>query len=102
MLLKYTDDSQQKKIEALGFDLSETERGLNAVASTVLDIIMKAKDNQMSNAQLHEAYVKSLKNKEEAVNYNEFNIKCRSLFNTQRLLRKKGADQNHLEKILFL
>jgi|TARA_B110000037_G_scaffold8373_1_gene8999 hypothetical protein len=92
VLLKYADDSQQKKIEALGFDLSEAERGLNTVASTVLDIIMKAKDNQMSNAQLYDAYVKSLKNKDEAVNYTEFNIKCRSLFNTQRLLRKKGAD----------
>jgi len=36
--------------------------------------------------------VNSLENKEEAVNYTEFNIKCRSLFNTQRLLRKKGKD----------
>lgn len=26
------------------------------------------------------------------MNYTEFNIKCRSLFNTQRLLRKKGSD----------
>jgi len=25
-------------------------------------------------------------------NYTEFNTKCRSLFNTQRLLRKKGKD----------
>ena len=54
---------------------------------------MNAKDNQMSNNQLYDAYVKSLKSKEEAVNYTEFNIKCRSLFNTQRLLRKKGKDQ---------
>jgi len=92
VLLKYADDSQQKKIEVLGFDLSEAERGLNAIASTVLDIIMKAKDNQLSNIELYDAYVKSLKNKEEAVNYTEFNIKCRSLFNTQRLLRKKGKD----------
>lgn len=46
----------------------------------------------MTNAQLYDAYVKYLKSKEEAVNYTEFNIKCRSLFNTQRLLRKKGVD----------
>lgn len=92
VMLKYADDVQQKKIEALGFDLSESERGLNTVASISLDIIMKAKDNQLSNAELYDAYVKSLKNKDEAVNYTEFNIKCRSLFNTQRLLRKKGKD----------
>ncbi|QTE23317.1 hypothetical protein [Polaribacter cellanae] len=92
VLLKYADDAQQKKIEALGFDLSESERGFNLIASAALDIIMKVKDNQLSNAELYNAYVKSLKNKDEAVNYTEFNIKCRSLFNTQRLLRKKGKD----------
>tara|TARA_B100001063_G_C16574168_1_gene457410 strand:- start:165 stop:668 length:504 start_codon:yes stop_codon:yes gene_type:complete len=92
VLLKYADDAQQKKIQELGFDLSESERGLNPIASTASDIIMKAKDNQLSNAELYNAYVKSLKNKDEAVNYTEFNIKCRSLFNTQRLLRKKGKD----------
>ena len=92
VMLKYADDSQQKKIEALGFDLSESERGLNGVASATLDLIMKAKDNHMTNAELYDAYVNSLKNKDEAVKYTEFNIKCRSLFNTQRLLRTKGTD----------
>lgn len=92
VLLKYADETQQTKIEALGFNLSESERGLNSVASTAFDIILKAKDNQLSNVELYDAYVKSLKNKDEAVNYTEFNIKCRSLFNTQRLLRKKGKD----------
>jgi len=53
---------------------------------------MKAKDNQLTNAELYESYVKTFKKKEDAFNYTEFNIKCRSLFNTQRLLRKKGAD----------
>lgn len=52
VLLKYADDAQQKKIEELGFDLSESERGLNPIASSALDIIMKAKDNQLSNAVL--------------------------------------------------
>lgn len=92
VLLKYADDDQQKKIEVLGFDLSESERGLNPIASSALDIIMKAKDNQLSNVELYDTYLKSLKSKDEAVNYTEFNIKCRSLFNTQRLLRKKGMD----------
>ena len=92
VLLKYADDTQRKRIEELGFDFSESERGLNPVASLVMDIIMKAKDNQLTNAELYDAYVKTFKNKDDAFNYTEFNIKCRSLFNTQRLLRKKGKD----------
>ena len=92
VLLKYADDDQQKKIEALGFDFSESERGLNPVASLVLDIVMKAKDNQLTNGDLYDAYVNTFKNKTDAFNYTDFNIKCRSLFNTQRLLRKKGSD----------
>jgi hypothetical protein len=92
VLLKYADDERRKQIEDLGFDFSESENGLNPVASLVLDIIVKAKGNQVTNAELYDAYVKSLKNKEDAVNYTAFNIKCRSLFNTQRLLRKKGKD----------
>lgn len=74
VLLKYANDAQQKKIEALGFDLSESERVLNPIASSVLDIIIKVKDNQLSNVELYNVYVKSLKNKDEAVNYTEFNI----------------------------
>ncbi len=92
VLLKYADDSKKKELEDLGFDFSETERGLNPIATKVYDIIVKAKGNQLTNAELYDTYVKSLKNKDEAVNYTEFNIKCRSLFNTQRLLRKKGSD----------
>jgi len=90
--MKYADDKHRKQIEDLGFDVSESEHGLNTIASIVLDTIMKAKGNQMTNADLYNAYVKSLKDGKNAVNYTEFNIKCRSLFNTQRLLRKKGAD----------
>ena len=92
VLLKYADDSKKKELEELGFDFSETERGLNPIATKVYDIIVKAKGNQLTNAELYDAYAKSLKNKDDAVNYTEFNIKCRSLFNTQRLLRKKGSD----------
>ena len=92
VLLKYADDSKKKELEDLGFDFSETERGLNPIATKVYDIIVKAKGNQLTNAELYDVYAKSLKNKDEAVNYTEFNIKCRSLFNTQRLLRKKGSD----------
>lgn len=92
VLMKYANEAQQKKIEELGFDFSESERGLNPVASLALDILMKAKGNQMTNGELYNAYVKTFKNESDAFNYTEFNIKCRSLFNTQRLLRKKGKD----------
>jgi hypothetical protein len=92
VLLKYADEERRKQIEELGFDFSETENGLNPVASLVLDTIVKAKDNQLTNAELYDAYSKTLKNENERLSYTEFNIKCRSLFNTQRLLRKKGKD----------
>lgn len=92
VLLKYADDERRKQIEELGFDFSETENGLNPVASLVLDTIVKAKDNQLTNAELYDAYSKTVKSENERLSYTEFNIKCRSLFNTQRLLRKKGKD----------
>ncbi|MEM7086255.1 MAG: hypothetical protein AAF489_08745 [Bacteroidota bacterium] len=53
---------------------------------------METKDNQMTNSELYEAYVKTFKNPEDAFGYSDFNIKCRPLFNSQRLLRKKGKD----------
>ena len=104
VMMKYADETQRQKIEALGFNLSETDRGLNAIASFALDAVMKAKDNQIENGELYEAYAKSCKDKkQEPVNYTEFNIKCRSLFNTQRLLRKKGKDaKNSREDIISL
>ena len=103
VLLKYADDTKKNELEALGFNFSEAERGLNTIASSVYEIIVKLKGNQLTNAELYDAYIKSLKNKEEAVNYTEFNIKCRSLFNTQRLLRKKGKDsKSSKDDIIYL
>jgi len=92
VLLKYADDNHRKQIEELGFDFSESEQGLNPVAQIALDLVLAAKGNQMTNEELYNAYVKTFKNKEDAFNYTEFNIKTRSLFNTQKLLRKKGKD----------
>lgn len=91
-LMKYASQEQQKKIEELGFEFHDSERGMNPVASLVLDIIMKAKEHKMTNGELHQAYVKTFEKAENAYSYTEFNIKCRSLFNTQRLLRSKGSD----------
>lgn len=92
VLLKYADDEHRKQIEELGFDFSESEQGLNPAAQIALDLILAAKGNQMTNEELYNAYANTFKNKEDAFNYTEFNIKTRSLFNTQRLLRKKGKD----------
>lgn len=103
VLLKYADEERRKQIEDLGFDFSESENGLNPIASLVLDIVMKAKDNQVTNADLYNKYAKTVKKDEERLSYTEFNIKCRSLFNTQRLLRKKGKDpKSSREDIIFL
>ena len=55
------------------------------------ELIMKAKGNEMKNGEWYQAYVDTFENPEQAENYTFFNIKCRSLFNTQKLLRKKGS-----------
>jgi len=103
VLLKYADNSKKKELEELGFSFSEAERGLNTIASATYEIIVKAKGNQLTNAELYDAYVKTFKNKEDAVNYTEFNIKCRPLFNSQRLIRTKGKDvKNTREDIISL
>ena len=92
VLMKYADDKHRKQIEGLGFDLSDSGNGLNPVAQIAFDLILKAKDNKLTNEGLYNGYVKSLINPSDAVSYTEFNIRCRSLFNTQRLLRTKGKD----------
>ncbi len=92
VLLKYADDSQRKKIEELGFSFSERDHGLNPIATTVLELLSKAKNHVMTNGELYDAYVKTVDNEEDVESYTHFNIKCRSLFNSQRLIRKKAKD----------
>ncbi|MGB0870960.1 MAG: hypothetical protein ACPGSD_15315 [Flavobacteriales bacterium] len=94
VLLKYLDDDQRKKIDALNLDLdtSSTRKELNSVAQKAYEIILKHKDNRLTNLELFDAYLKSVPKDEEAFNYTAFNIKCRSLFNTQKLIRTKGSD----------
>jgi len=92
VMLKYANEAQIQKIEELGFDFSETNSGLNPIATIAYDIILQAKDNKLTNDALYSAYVKKEKKEEDAVNYTEFNIKCRSLFNSQKLIRTKDKD----------
>ncbi|WP_136073127.1 hypothetical protein [Candidatus Ulvibacter alkanivorans] len=93
VLIKYADENDQKQLEELGFVIPSSITGLNEVATIALEAIIKAKDRKLTNEQLHQAYEKIAKEQgEEVVNYTEFNIKCRPLFNSQKLVRKKGKD----------
>lgn len=94
VLLKYADEQQQAKLDELGFSTTGIDHGLNPVATIALELLLKAKDNKLTNQALYDGYVKSFKNPEDAFTYAEFNIKCRPLINTQKVLRKKTKDGN--------
>jgi len=68
-ILKYASETEVKQLEDLGFDFSESERGLNAVATLAFDIIVKAKDTKLTNDALYQAYVATFKKKEDAFNW---------------------------------
>ena len=91
-LSKYADGTQQEKIKELGLVISEPQKSVNTVAVVAFDLIVKAKGNQLTNGALYDAYVKSVPKTEEVLKYSAFNIKCRTLFNTQKLIRTKGKD----------
>ncbi|GGG24953.1 hypothetical protein GCM10011344_27020 [Dokdonia pacifica] len=92
VFLKYANEEQKKQIEALGFDTAETRSSLNDVATRALNIIMETKGNSLTNDELYTIYAGSHKSPKDALNYTAFNIKCRPLFNSQRLIRKKAAE----------
>ena len=75
VLLKYADASQQAKFAELGFDFSESQKGINTIAATALDLIIKAKDNQLTNEELYQGYIASLKNTDETKNSIKFCIR---------------------------
>ena len=89
--VKYATPVQLKKLEELGIDSEEIGSGLNKVAELAFEILQQAK-GEMTNGALYDAYVKTFKNPDDAFNYTEFNIKCRSLFNSQKLIRKVVKD----------
>ncbi|WP_430411329.1 hypothetical protein [Kordia sp.] len=91
-MIKYACEEQIAQIEALDLDLSESKQGLNSVATTALDIMMNTKKKSMTNEELYQAYVDSLDSSGKAVSYTTFNVKCRPLYNNQRLIRTKGSD----------
>jgi hypothetical protein len=93
VIAKYATDGQKEKIEALGFDTDDNGNAINNVAAIAFDIVVKAKDYKIENGEWYEAYKEICeKKKEEPLSYTFFNIKCRTLFNTQRLIRTKAGD----------
>jgi len=92
VMIKYASEEQIALLEALNFDFSTSKHGINAVATITYDIMLTTKKKSMTNEELYKAYVETLDDKEKAVTYTIFNVKCRPLFNNQRLLREKGSD----------
>lgn len=92
VMMKYASEEQIKQLEELNLDFSSSKQGLNAVATTTYDIMLNTKKKSMTNEELYSMYVDSLEDKEKAVSYTIFNVKCRPLFNNQRLIREKGSD----------
>lgn len=90
--VKYANPEQLQRLKELEIDVEDLGHSLNKVAELAFDIISKTPKGEMTNGALYETYVKSFKNKEDAFDYTEFNIKCRSLFNSQRLIRTIPKD----------
>jgi len=102
VIAKYATDAQKEKIEALGFDSADSSSSLNTTASLAFDLIVKAKDYKLMNLEWYNGYVATFKNKDDALNYTAFNIKCRPLFNSQRLLRKKSGGNSSHDDVISL
>jgi len=102
VIAKYATDEQKEKIEALGFDSTDSSNALNTVASLAFDLIVKAKGYKLTNLEWYNAYVATFKNKDDAINYTAFNIKCRPLFNSQRLIRTKSGGVSSHEDVISL
>lgn len=96
-MTEYMTEKQLKEVEELNLfyvdheDVQERSR-LNEVAQAAFEILQKSKTGEMTNGALYENYTKSLKDDEQPVKYGEFNIKLRSLFSNNRLLRVVPED----------
>jgi len=89
---KYASDEQLEIIKSLNIDLENSGQGLSNIAQLVLDILQKQPKGLMNNGDLYTAYLNSLSDKDATCTYTAFNIKCRSLFNSQRLLKSESKD----------
>ena len=94
VLSKYLDDTQKAKLEELDLypQSNTTKTRMNIIAEGALEILIHAKDYKLTNEAWYNAFIKSHPNEKEHLSYSEFNIKCRSLFNTMKVLRTKGKN----------
>lgn len=94
VLSKYLDDTQKSKLEALDLypEQSTSRSRMNTVAEIALELLIKAKDYTLSNEAWYQGYIKTHPEEKEMLSYSEFNIKCRGLFNTMKVLRTKGKN----------
>jgi hypothetical protein len=95
--VKYASPEQVEKIKEMGLDTEDLGQSMNKVAEIAFEIMQEAQNSEMTNGALYEAYVAKFNNPGDAYDYTQFNIKCRSLYNSQRLLRvevegKKSRD----------
>jgi len=93
VLVKYASDEQKAQIEALGFVNPPSGNTLNPTAQIALDIMTQKKE--LTNDTLYKVhYLKAVPKGLEPLNYTQFNIKIRPLFNRELLIREKGTDPN--------
>jgi len=90
--VKYATPEQLTKLKELEIDVEDFGNGLNKVAQQALDILRDQPKGETTNGDLYQMYHALQKNKEEAESYTSFNIKMRSLFNSQRLIRVEPKD----------
>ncbi len=75
---------------------------LNEVAQKAMEILQDSEKGEMTNGDLYEAYLEEVgETGDEAVKYAAFNIKMRSLFASQKLIRHEPANaQNSKEHVI--
>ncbi len=90
VLYKYATAEQKSLIESLGFDNRISESGLNPVAQIALDILTEKK--KLTNEELYNAYLDTVPETLDALEYTKFNIRIRSLFSSQYLIKTRAGD----------
>ncbi len=92
---KYMSDEQKETIESLGLDIKEKSGdhgALNPISQVVLDALMGAKGNTMTNGEIYNYYIDSVGDGEPE-SYSRFNVKIRQLF-SRGSISKEQIDPN--------
>ena len=101
-LMKFATDEQKQRVEESGIDTDIPEVETSSVADMVMEILQNSKDGKMKNQDLYNEYVKLCGPDVEAETYTQFNIKCRSLFNSQRLVKQTEGASSSRDYIISL